>query len=299
MSESSRISARDYRRAIDLVYSIVEVGHDPKLWIDRMLVGLCGLLRGCAATAGMARLPVPGQMPGNLADSVDALYVHGLSPEHAKRWTDFSLDPANAEAMRTFNRMAARPVRFITVRRQDVFTNAEWYAEPIVHHVFKPIGLDANMMSNVMTFSIKRVFGMGIHRAWGDDQFSVADRRLMRFFHAQLARAYRSRLAGPTPSSLVALSSRQLQVVFKLCEGLAEKEVATALGISQHTVHNHVKAIYLALNVTSRGELLRVAFTQPVGARSVTLPEPNIVSRSQRRLEMDRSRDRLASGDLS
>lgn len=52
------------------------------------------------------------------------------------------------------------------------------------------------------------------------------------------------------------LSPAQRQVFILLLDGLAEKEIATQLKKSQHTVHNHVKRIYTALRVNSRPELL-------------------------------------------
>jgi len=52
------------------------------------------------------------------------------------------------------------------------------------------------------------------------------------------------------------LSKAQRRVLDLLLAGLAEKEVATKLEISQHTVHNHVKGIYRKMGVSSRPELL-------------------------------------------
>ena len=39
-------------------------------------------------------------------------------------------------------------------------------------------------------------------------------------------------------------------------QGLLEKQVARELGISRHTVHNHIRVIYRAFGVHSRAELL-------------------------------------------
>lgn len=52
------------------------------------------------------------------------------------------------------------------------------------------------------------------------------------------------------------LTATQLRVYELLFEGLAEKEVASKLQVSVHTIHDHVKAIYRKLHVTTRGELL-------------------------------------------
>lgn len=55
---------------------------------------------------------------------------------------------------------------------------------------------------------------------------------------------------------LTKLTLAQHRVFDLLVEGLVEKEVAARLGISAHTVHDHTKAIYKALSVSTRGELI-------------------------------------------
>ena len=57
-------------------------------------------------------------------------------------------------------------------------------------------------------------------------------------------------------ASLASLSEAQRRVLDLLLTGLAEKEVASRLEISPHTVHNHVKEIYRRMGVNSRPELL-------------------------------------------
>ncbi|MGA3066711.1 MAG: helix-turn-helix transcriptional regulator [Tepidisphaeraceae bacterium] len=52
------------------------------------------------------------------------------------------------------------------------------------------------------------------------------------------------------------LSPRQQQTLEGLKEGLSEKQLAVRLGISRHTVHVYVKAVYLRFQVSSRSELL-------------------------------------------
>ncbi|WP_206294898.1 helix-turn-helix transcriptional regulator [Humisphaera borealis] len=54
----------------------------------------------------------------------------------------------------------------------------------------------------------------------------------------------------------VRLSPRMQQTLDRLLKGDSEKQVAAHLGVSPHTVHVYVKAIYRKLGVASRGELL-------------------------------------------
>ncbi len=59
-----------------------------------------------------------------------------------------------------------------------------------------------------------------------------------------------------TNATIASLSPAQRRVFDFLRNGLAEKEVAARLKISQHTVHNHTREIYRIFGVHSRPELL-------------------------------------------
>ena len=50
------------------------------------------------------------------------------------------------------------------------------------------------------------------------------------------------------------LSAREREVLDLLAEGLPYKQIADRLGISPHTVHNHLRSIYGKLHVQSRTE---------------------------------------------
>lgn len=48
------------------------------------------------------------------------------------------------------------------------------------------------------------------------------------------------------------LSPRELEIAAAITEGLAQKEIGRKLGISQQTVHNHLRKIYEKLQVKGR-----------------------------------------------
>jgi len=50
------------------------------------------------------------------------------------------------------------------------------------------------------------------------------------------------------------LTDRETEVLALLSRGLANKQIAVSLGISEHTVKFHVSSIYAKLNVTNRTE---------------------------------------------
>ena len=59
-----------------------------------------------------------------------------------------------------------------------------------------------------------------------------------------------------------ALTERELQVLELLAQGLANKQIALQLGISEHTVKFHISGIYSKLRATSRTEAVRLGVRQ-------------------------------------
>jgi DNA-binding NarL/FixJ family response regulator len=58
------------------------------------------------------------------------------------------------------------------------------------------------------------------------------------------------------------LTERELEVLQGLARGLANKQLAMLLGISEHTVKFHVSAIYSKLGATNRTEAVRLGVHQ-------------------------------------
>ena len=53
------------------------------------------------------------------------------------------------------------------------------------------------------------------------------------------------------------LTERESEVLGLLARGMANKQIAVSLGISEHTVKFHVSSIYTKLDVTNRAEAVR------------------------------------------
>ena len=59
------------------------------------------------------------------------------------------------------------------------------------------------------------------------------------------------------------LSIRERQVLQLVCDGLKYRQVATALGMSENTVHRYVNSFFRAFNVADRQELASWVSQQP------------------------------------
>lgn len=73
--------------------------------------------------------------------------------------------------------------------------------------------------------------------------------------------AIKAAAADPEPpenSLLETLTEREREVLQLLARGLANKQIALALSISEHTVKFHVSSIYSKLNAANRTEAVRI-----------------------------------------
>ncbi len=76
-----------------------------------------------------------------------------------------------------------------------------------------------------------------------------------------------ARLAEHTPR--VAFSARELEVLQGMAQGLRNKEIGAALGISENTVKIHIKSIFTKLEVIDRTQAVVVAAQRGI----IKLPE--------------------------
>ena len=97
---------------------------------------------------------------------------------------------------------------------------------------------------------------LGLHRAWDDEPFTVADHKLVRLFHVELGRLWKRDAIRRAKDPAAALPPRLTQTLNELLAGSSEKQIAGKLDLSRHTIHNYVKALHQRFGVSSRGELL-------------------------------------------
>jgi DNA-binding NarL/FixJ family response regulator len=99
------------------------------------------------------------------------------------------------------------------------------------------------------------VVALSLHRAWGARAFSERERRLFDAFHRACVFLHEPP-HDLAPAMLRGLRPRLRDALRGLVRGLGEKQLAAELGLSPHTVHDYVKALYRHFGVQSRAELL-------------------------------------------
>jgi NarL family two-component system response regulator YdfI len=68
----------------------------------------------------------------------------------------------------------------------------------------------------------------------------------------------------PPDEITATLTPRETEVLRMLAEGLANKNIAFRLGISEHTVKFHIASIYSKLNASSRAEAVAIGIRQGI-----------------------------------
>ena len=102
-------------------------------------------------------------------------------------------------------------------------------------------------------------------QAADDSELGDADRALLRRYLAAPGRRS-DRASGIDLTAPARLRPRHRQTLDWLLTGASEKEIAAALGLSVHTVHQYIKAIYRSHKVRSRAQLMaRLAAGRPQG----------------------------------
>jgi DNA-binding CsgD family transcriptional regulator len=196
---------------------------------------------------------------------VDAGFGPGRAPRVERLVTSFT-ERSGADVARTCQEMSRSgcranpayrtltqrlPARAVSVHRRGLVTDAGWYGSDFFNSHLRACGLDDQLYS-VRPLTQGRVDTLGVTRGLKDPPFTEEDRNLLELFHEQLA-VLQAPQQGPAHPRL---TQRQRDVLRCLLAGAAEKAVAGELGISQQTVHTHVKALYAAYRVQSRAELL-------------------------------------------
>jgi DNA-binding CsgD family transcriptional regulator len=150
---------------------------------------------------------------------------------------------------------------FCTLMREQLVSDDTWYRSDHVQEMRRAARVDSFLYS----ICIPGDGGMrciSLHRAWGERAFSERERRLVDVFHRECAFLH-APTSGLREVVLQGLAPRLGETLRALARGRSEKQVAADLGLSPHTVHDYVKALYRHFGVQSRGELLARCLAEP------------------------------------
>ncbi|HEX5269748.1 MAG TPA: LuxR C-terminal-related transcriptional regulator [Gemmataceae bacterium] len=265
MGRSNRLSLREVRQAMRVVGECRDLGHDPPAWLRHAMGGLRQLLGANVVWGGLASADgfrLFSQLPLALCVGMDdAAQKAALEYLGGDRHRG---DPA----YRRYRRVA-RPN--VTFRPLGVIARADY--EKSEHHAFRrSLGMDDLVFSQRMAASRRATFALTPARAPGDPCFSPRHLQLLRLFHDELALLAGTVLSDGHADPLAGIQPRRRQALALLLSGDSEKAIALRMGISRHTAHEYVVALYRHFGVNSRAELMSLCHRRGIGIPNGALP---------------------------
>jgi hypothetical protein len=248
MSGSLQIS--DVRALLRLVGEVRELGGQPSRWRAHLVEALGKLCGARAALAG--ELEVIGSRQDRQGVKLIHRELRGIVAGDQPSFDDQVVWQTHGPNEVISGQWPRYGLRF-TAGRQDLVEDRRWYRSGLANEQFRTFDCADFLVSMVPVPALRVLTGIKLFRPWGDRRFSERDLRLVELLAEELARDW----ARIVPSSVGPRGGRRLQQVLTLLTaGASEKEVATALALSVHTVHDHTKELYRAFKVHSRAELL-------------------------------------------
>jgi DNA-binding CsgD family transcriptional regulator len=240
MGRPAPLKLRDVRSLFRLIGEVRELGAQPQLWRPHMIQGLQELLSA------------------EIVISSEVHFRHsGTGPDAKMRVIDIG-----------WGCDADHNVWQIHTERDDEIPESYWLlaetpqpSEALVPvRPAKPLhGGSCFVLSQYPLAHLGAVDQLGLHRTAADRTFTPSEHRLVRLFHLELGRLWKRDALRHAKDPSADLPPRLTQTLSALLDGLSEKQIALKLDLSQHTVHNYVKALHQRFEVNSRGELLAKA----------------------------------------
>jgi DNA-binding CsgD family transcriptional regulator len=171
------------------------------------------------------------------------------------RWAAGYIDSGEFRQSSGFCRLSELFGRLFVRSREQFVSDAEWYASAEFNEYHRQSGID-DFLAAVAPMTGASVLAVTSSRALHSPRFESRERRLGRIFFRELGRHFGVNLLLRPGQDVEILPPRLRQTLECLLDGDSEKQVALRLGLSRHTVHDYVKALYRHFEVSSRGELM-------------------------------------------
>lgn len=156
----------------------------------------------------------------------------------------------------TMERLVRFDSSMVVRSRSELVESAEWERSTFVNDYMHAVGVDDHIILQKAMPVGGGLLGCGVHRVLRDRPFTTRERHVLEliggefgWFFSRLSDSLRTMPAKPLPT-------RYRYTFDGLLRGLSEGQIAYRTGLSRHTIHEYVKALYKQFNVSSRGELL-------------------------------------------
>ena len=255
MPKSDRLRTADLRAMYQLVSVCRDCGDDPKAWRNQLAEGLCELVDAEFAAVGSGdglskgKVEIRGLCDTGLDNGLDRA---GWEQSIAVVERDPYDEPVHREY---FLRVAKNDG--VCLSRTDLTGDRHWYRSWGYERIARAMGTDHCLACyGTLPALPGRHSMMAMARAHGRKDFTAREKAIVQETHALVRPLIGKALARFDEPSPADLPPRVRQVLRCALEGDGDKQIATRLGISPHTVNQYVKTIFNHFGVQSRTELL-------------------------------------------
>jgi len=178
----------------------------------------------------------------------------GMTIQHQTCLAEMGLNPKNDMEFRAVIIQRMGESRQITVARKDVYSDAEWDRRPY----FRLICEGLEMTSWVMSLCYPGPDTWTTMTYWRKDHLSdlgERERRLLNLAFNTISWIQPTAVESIPGEVFAGLTHRQRTVLLLLLGGHSRKSIAAQLGVTEHTVGDHIKLIYQHFHVHSVNEL--------------------------------------------
>ena len=242
----AKLKLRDVRDVFRLVGEVRELGAEPDSWRPHLVNRLRDLLR--------AEIVTSSEIHFRKTRNPTVLRVLDVGWGTDSTGTLWKIDTEQENE---------RPETYLLTLTKEPAADTQGVTRDMPLKPAQPMyGGSQFILSQVPLPHIWAVDQLGIHKDSSQPPFTPAQHRLIRLFHLELGRLWKLDTVRRAKDPRIALPPRLQQTLEALATGNSEKQIAAKLKLSQHTIHNYVKALHQRFNVSSRGELLAQANKQ-------------------------------------
>lgn len=251
MSTSSLIRIQDAESLLRIGGELAEVKGGFATRCSHLVNRLCEVMDAQVGVAGVMRDdPVSGSpviMTGVQAGFLDETSQRLLG-KYIKEIETHSRDPL----LGVMRPSGPEPY---TIFRRGCVSDQNWYGSEFVNEVKFRMKIDDAIYADYPLHDLKVSVAFGLNRLRGDKPFGEREQALLQLLNRNLGWFYRQVVKEIRPGTPV-LPPALRRVLAELLTGASEKQIARTLELSKHTVHDHIKKLYVHFGVSSRPELM-------------------------------------------
>lgn len=183
-----------------------------------------------------------------------AMIDFGMEKEHLICLAELGLDPRNDLEFRGPIIQRMGDSRQITIVRRDLHSDEEWENRPFFRLICEGLGMDS-WITSIRYPGPDTWMNVTYWRKAGRPEMGARERQLLDLITGSIAWVLPTAVETVPAEVFAGLTHRQRTVLLLLLEGYSRKSIAAQLGVTEHTIGDHIKLIYQHFRVHSVSEL--------------------------------------------